>query len=463
MRILKPMKSLLLLILSLAINSCDIEDNNIEIKENTNDVEQNLLNKSNTYNNVKSIVLEVGGSNYPMYDVQGYLDNNDDWFKEGALKLVIGDYHLYPNKVNDQLTTMYQNGQRKIALIIWYNHFNPSITTDTYGHVIPSNKYKLTEQHESNFINVLNQVKSIGYNEIILRFAAQGIASPKSWDETWNEVQYQENWNFINNTIKTMESTLGESPQRVYDLGVEMGGITKGQTEKYVKKLWNNFRYVHPELKSFGFSFAHAPGRLDNLIKNLATTGKLPDEYAFDIYQNFATKIENIKQELADNGEEDKTIVIQECPYNTQEVYTEIMQSITVNNLKVRYIMQWPVAYDSDIKHFTMDYPSEFKEYMSPFIYNAGSGCEDKNCIWIVGQNFEPSKAFIGIRHPETYDKISTYKANEINHTTKNGKRKITFRLKSEEERKLFEEKGLRVYVNNPTYKKWGDGRIVKK
>ncbi len=462
MNISEQTKLLLLLVLSLVINGCDIEDNNIEIKENTNDVEQNLLNKSNTYRNVKSVVMEVGGSNYPMYDVQGYLDNNDDWFKEGALKLVIGDYHLNPDKVNDQLTTMYQNGQRKIALVIWFSHFNPSITTETYGHVLPSNKDKLTDQHKSNFINVLNQIKSIGYDEIILRFGPQSSAAPKSWGDLWNEEQYQENWNFINNTIKTMESTLGDSPQRVYDLGVEMGGITKGQTEKYVKKLWDNFRYVHPELKSFGFSFAHQPGRLDNLIKNLASTGKLPDEYAFDIYQNFATKIENIKQELADNGEEDKIIVIQEFPYNTKEVYTEMMQSIATNNLKVRYIMQWPVAYDSDVKHFTIDYASDFKEYMSPFIYNAGSGCQDKNCIWIVGQNFEPKNAFIGIRHPETYDKIATYKSNEINHTTKNGKRRITFKLRTEEERKLFKEKGLRIYVNNPTYKVWGDSRIVK-
>ncbi|WP_299253201.1 hypothetical protein [uncultured Aquimarina sp.] len=310
---------------------------------------------------------EVGGSNFPMFDTQGY-QNTGVWSSPDNLKLVVGHYHLNPSIVNSQLRTMYQNGQRKIALVIWYTHF-PSHwpNTNTHIHTIRSNAYRLPAQQEQNLKNILGQIKSIGFDEVVLRFAQQGSADPGGW-ATWDETQFQENWNFIYNTINTTETKLGSplSIKRVYDLGLELGGLTSGQTIRYVDKLWRNFSFRFPNLKSNGFSIAYAPGRLDKLIKTLKPTGRTPNEYAVDIYGGANAAIQNIKRELNRNGDSNKTIIIQETYYNDAVQYQEFITSINRNNLNVRYIMQWPLRKNAPRQHFSENYPRNYNNYL-PF------------------------------------------------------------------------------------------------
>jgi hypothetical protein len=94
--------------------------------------------------------FETGGSNYATYSVGNYLDypTDSDWFDPYNLRPVIGTYHLAPATVKQQLATMFANGQRKIALDLWYSDLfiirktlvvgklipNPKANQDCYGH-----------------------------------------------------------------------------------------------------------------------------------------------------------------------------------------------------------------------------------------------------------------------------------------------------------------------------------------
>lgn len=342
--------------------------------ENENEVfQENLITEASNKNlRIRVTPKEVGGSNYTMYDTQGY-QNTGVWSSPDNLKLVIGHYHLNPNKVHTQLQTMYQNGQRKIGLMIWYTHF-PSYwpNTNTHLHTIRSNGFRLPYQQEQNLKNVLQKIKSIGYNEVTIRFASQGIAHPEGWNG-WDEDQFQENWNFIYHAINTVESTLGiSSIKRVYDLDGEMGGRFDGQTVPYMDKLWRNFSYRFSYLKSYGFSVAYAPGRLNRLIKLLKATGRSADEYAIDIYENASQALNHIKNELNQNGEANTSVVIQETYYNDAVQYRDFINGIKRNNLNVRYIMQWPWRRGYQHMHFSENYPKYYNNYLPLDIEHIG-------------------------------------------------------------------------------------------
>ncbi|MEZ4743817.1 MAG: hypothetical protein R3B45_15460 [Bdellovibrionota bacterium] len=326
-----------------------------------------------TNNKSKNIPLEIGGSNYPMYDVSGYLNAPDPsgaWFDEGNLKLVIGDFHQDPDAVKNQLKTMYQNGQRKIALILWHTHFPQQNTDNTFGNIVRSNEYKLPDQQESNLENILNEINAIGYDEVFLRFAPQRSANPGNWNG-WDKTQFAENWNFILNTVNKMEETLDASIRRAYDLGLELGGIDTGYTSQYIIKLWEKFKINFPALPA-GFSIAYSARRLDKLIRILKTTDFLPSEYWINIYGSSTDSlgptaaIRHVKQELNQNGEGHKQIAILETYYNDQKQYQEIIDAVSKHGLKLRFIMQWPFNRNAKISHFSVNYPANYQNYLQP-------------------------------------------------------------------------------------------------
>jgi hypothetical protein len=399
-------------------------------------------------------LLEIGGSNYPMYDVQNYLDNptNETWNTNGALNLVVGHYHLNATNVNNQLADMYSKGQRKIAIPIWYGSLT-NIKGDTYGHLIRNDDGKMTTQHLANYKAVLRKIVEIGYKEVIIRFGPQSNNRPTEWESTWNEPMFQENWNFQSKAIKVCDSILdAKAVKHMYDLCIELGGITKGQAAAYAKKMWQNYVTVFGNKQSYGFSIANAPGRLTNLINNLSTTNHLPAEYAVDIYKETNKALDNIASELAAANQLHKPLLIQECHYNNSKTFDTVMANVLRNNIRLRFIMQWPVEVNSNIKHFSVNYCQQYSNYARPYIIDAGSGCTDKYCVWIIGQNFEADKAIVKLYNPANNILLNTYKQTDLNQELRDGKWVIEFKLKTEQEKTLFASGGLKFSVINPGY-----------
>ncbi|OED45124.1 hypothetical protein AB832_01525 [Flavobacteriaceae bacterium (ex Bugula neritina AB1)] len=97
----------------------------------------------------------------------------------------------------------------------------------------------------------------------------------------------------------------------------------------------------------------------------------------------------------------------------------------------------------------------------TPKIFRAGAG--DNYCIWIVGDNFE-SNAYVDIRSPHGSNIIGTYRgADRHQYVNSQGQDVITLRLRTQTERNLFANGGLRIWVVNPVARKWADGRTVRR
>lgn len=411
-------------------------------------------------------LVEIGGSNYPVYDCQPYLDSPTDatWYSDGALDLVIGHYHLDPAKVNLQLQQMYLEGQRKIALVIWFGRFGNN--NETFGHLLNVNGGKMRPQHEANYIAVLNKISEIGFNEVMIRFVQNGDSDPGNWS-SWNETLFQENWNYIFNAVTVGNNTLNNKTiRRTYDLGGEQGGLQLNQMAPYVKKLWQNYTYVFGNNFTCGFSIAHAPGRLKDLIANLQTTNILPYEYSITIYKDEVTAINTIRSELKQMGQLSKEIIIQEGNYNDDNEMNNILATAynNIDKVKVRCFMQWPLSRGATQKHFSTNFPLYYKKNVKPFVTGSGSGCSDNLCIWVSGHNFDPEFTSIDLRDPNTWAIVGTYKGTDLTRTfDASGQWVYTLRLKTKVEMDLFATTGLRLFVVNPNYSQWSDGILVKK
>jgi len=330
-----------------------------------------------------AIGMYVGGSNYVMISTGSYKDScsESEWYA-GEAKPVIGYYHLYQQTVRNQLKTMYDNGQRRIVLMLWFSHFDdlPHLSGKSiWGHVLKSNGGNLIPQHQENLRNLIADIKNTGFEEIIFRYGAQGQNAPGllPWT-TWNETLYQENWNFIVNTRKIIneawcgDATTCHGNGLKYDLGAEEGGIT-GQAENYTKRLWNNYVYDAGFGKedTIGFSFALGSGTTVSRINKMldiydSTPGGRPSIYPFDIYEaDSENEFKIIHNTLLQRGVTTEPIIILETYYNDPTQREQFKRAIDSTGRKVLFLAQWPYSRNSKCPHFSMDYPEDYSNYLS--------------------------------------------------------------------------------------------------
>ena len=313
---------------------------------------------------------ETGGSNYPMYSVGNYLEYPTDsvWVIPYNMRPVIGTYHLAPDTVRNQLAIMYNSGQRKIALDLWYSDFTmdgPLIDSPLYGHEVNSRLGKLLPQQETNLINLLDDIVKQGYNQIMFRFDTQGDSDPRNWT-VWQENKYLKNWSFVSSTKATIQKTLIGKPVKVlYDLDGELAGLTIGQTQAYFQRMWQDYVSNYGSHNTIGFSFAVSPPRsLRDAIALYDKVGKRPDIYGFDIYGDEYGGLQFLKSELMSAGEENKPVFMEEAYYNDPEANQQIKQARIDFHLNIRFIMQWPVQRGAVQNNFSMNFPADYSAYL---------------------------------------------------------------------------------------------------
>lgn len=314
-------------------------------------------------------IHELGGSNYCMIKVgQTYREKGlDHWFTPKMLHPVIGMLHLHPKQeILDQLKTMHDGGQRKIALVLWYDHITTEpLTEGCWGHTVRSNGGALLPQHQTNLRNLLKMLRETKYfNELNFRMVGQGPSAAEDWKE-WDEAMYQENWNFLTSTRRIVLEELKGSPIKVlFDLGLENGGMDRGQMPEYMKRLWKDYCTQFGKADCFGFSFALAPGRVARQIKIYDEVGIRPDLYAFDVYSHIYQNLRAASFELTAAGIEHPRIIIQETYYSDPQALDEIQRAQKDFKLDILYLMQWPLERGRTVPHFSMDYPAGYEAYI---------------------------------------------------------------------------------------------------
>jgi hypothetical protein len=311
----------------------------------------------------------VGGSNYVMHSVGEYMTDPRDevWVRE--VRPVIGTYHLAPETVRQQLLTMFANGQRRLALVLWFTDLSPfaGIALDErYGHVVNSRLGRLLPIHEANLRSVLRLIREVGYLEVIFRFATQDGSAPWEWTQ-WNEAAYLKNLSFITTTREVVEQELGSGPVAVtYDLDAELGGRFDGQSQPYLVRLWREYVNRYGTARTVGFSLVGTPGRLSRLISDLDQAGSRPAEYAVDIYGNEASTLTSIGEVLRSANESAKPLIVLEVYYNDATTAAEVERARRVVP-QIRTLLQWQLERGVPQNHFSVHYPERFENYLPLF------------------------------------------------------------------------------------------------
>ncbi len=315
--------------------------------------------------------LDVGGSNYVMYSVWSYLENptQKTWFTPGVMRPVIGAYHLDSATVKRQLASMYANGQRSIALLLWYGDFSSdSRISDSllYGHLVNAKLGHLMPRHVANLQRVLTLIRETGYRHLVFRFDGQGPSRSREW-KTWDEAKYQLNWRFLTSTQAIVDSVLsGSNIAILYDLDAEATGVEVGQQRAYAVRLWRDYTALFGTQRTIGFSIAVIPGRLTKGIADYDRVGSRPREYALDIYGDELRTLTYVRNELLSAGSDElkKPIIILEDFYDDAQSAKEILQARSQLMLNIRTVLQWPLARGARQAHFSIDYPADYSAYL---------------------------------------------------------------------------------------------------
>ncbi len=295
-------------------------------------------------------IVSTGGSNYPFY-----VQNDESW--DGNQRVVVAQYHLAPGLVEAQLRQMYKTGQSHVALIVWYLPFGTSNTPSdgvVAGAFLDSSGGRLSTQNQQNLTAVLGLIKQIGFSQVTIRFAPIGAANPVSWGNTWNEPTFEQDEAFVFSTRQIAETALaGSSVARMYDLGVEVGGIphllnsdgvtySDGQSSTYTTRLWADYVKSYGTADSYGFSIAYSFGTLTAAIAEFDKAGTRPNTYALDDYANNA--LWYCYQELVGAHETAKPIVLQETSYDDAGQMAAIQNELQHVPVTISYIDQWPAS-----------------------------------------------------------------------------------------------------------------------
>jgi hypothetical protein len=312
-------------------------------------------------------IFERGGSNYGFYSMGSYLDSptQDNWYKYLNLRPVIGSYHLAPDTVRNQLAVMFANGQRRLALDLWYSDGMPEAGFQDSGfcsHEVNSRYGVLFAQQQANLKALLHDIDHQGFEVIVFRFATEGDSDPLHWS-TWQEDKYNSNWSFISSTIYLIQNEIASLQVKViYDLGLELGGADIGMSLSYSKRLWSDYIKIFGSHNTMGFSYATAPQRFTQSIAVYDQVGVRPDVYGFDVYGDEFNTYSYLKTEMDAVGETSKPIIANEVYYNDPITYSQLLEVRAQLNLNIKFLLEWPLSRNRP-GYFSADFPGDFSAY----------------------------------------------------------------------------------------------------
>jgi hypothetical protein len=299
--------------------------------------------------------MKTGGSNY--ITINGSMDSP-----------VIGAYHLYPEVVASNLASMFEHGQRKITLLLWFGPVDFA-ENHLWHHVCDSTGGTLCEQHQANLLALLQSIAAAGYNEVHLRFGAQGRALVRTWT-SWRQAQFDENKAFILNTIALMEANKGSMPV-IYDLGVEHAWEvwnTNPTHRTYCVQLWKAYLDAgHDPALSCAFSIIHGGAGLQPMLLRFQQRRlAFPGCYCVDAYDYEYQELTGIVPVLSQFGQESKPVYLQETNYNDPISCADVRRAIAdAPTLNFQCIFQWPEVRDTPPGGGIPDiYPRRFDNYL---------------------------------------------------------------------------------------------------
>lgn len=314
--------------------------------------------------------INFGGTNHWLY-AYGTADGHNtggSWYIPALnLRPTVAHYHLNSGLVNSQINALRASGQNAYVIFIWnkdigvceFSSCNDGVADGVWGEVIDHSWAAMRPQHRANLKAMVGQALDAGFSRIYIRFGYNGDAP--QWP-SWDENRYQKAWNFIVDArgaaieavvSRGLTSRLAH-PQSLlmFDLGAEDGGLTGGQRQAFMKRLWQDYTYTFGVDDTVGFSFAWAPGRFTTQRNLLQTTGVLPKHWAFDIYDGIGSALSSIYSEMG--SLRNQPVHILETFFNNASISSQVASALTSNDLlNVHLIAQWPLYAGFNHGHFS--------------------------------------------------------------------------------------------------------------
>lgn len=294
--------------------------------------------------------VNYGGSNHVVYSL-GTIDTTSsnplEWYIPAQrFRHTISLLQLDPTAVYNQLQAIRNSGQNTVSILLYNKYLQPEATCcndgvldGVWGEAIDNSTGALRVQHEANLRQYLAWVRQLGFKRIVVRFGYNG--DPGAW-ASWDEPRYQLVWNFIwsVHNIVTSELSSWRNIKAIYDLGAENGGISGGQSFAFMQRLWADYTTAFGNSDTVGFSYAWTPGRHAAQLPLYGATR--PKMWAFDLYNDLATQLQEIYTELGPLN--NQPVLILETFHNDATAATGIQTAL--NNLPylhVDTVNQWSI------------------------------------------------------------------------------------------------------------------------
>jgi len=259
---------------------------------------------------------------------------------------------------------MYDNGQRRISFVIWYQ--NGSGVSNQPSHVVCQSLLtdgaKLYAQHENNLRDFLLAMVNQGFEQINIRFAPSGTDNdPKAW-ATLDPVKLEYHWNFmVGIRAKAYEaiSSSSKRPKLIFDLGSELAAAwvpdnhvkNRAVTRQYIKEIWSRYAQAFQTSDTIGFSLV--PASFDMVFAQIELYREVgrgyPSELGFDIYrvnqdsQTIHDQLTRVADALERFSLAKHPIFLQETNWNSAEIKSAFQQLAKNRGVQFRYVMQWPI------------------------------------------------------------------------------------------------------------------------
>lgn len=292
----------------------------------------------------------AGGSNYDFYQLDGC--NREPYG-------VIDSYDKNPQLIRQQLSDMYNQGQRRLRIGIFFSN-----GLDT-GTVMDSTGGTLSPQKMANLKSLLADVKNAGFAEVVIAMHAIGANDPTTW-KSFDQTLYNQNRDLIYNLRPTIAAA-GIS----YRIDLLNEGIpTTGQNVllTYTQRLWSDYTAKFGKNDTLGFSvIGSEPARVAR-IKEVYGSNQ-PFMFDFHFYGN-ASSDEYSQFVAADNsvkaqGFGSQGWIIGETYYNDKTASQNISSAIKATGRTVFYLTQWPLTRTSQCSDVNVASPVDYTNFLN--------------------------------------------------------------------------------------------------
>ena len=289
-----------------------------------------------------------GGSNFVFYA----LDNcNREPFA------VIPNYDEKKAIIDGILAQMYRNGQRSVSINLFFMHGGHNSLMDSTGGDVD-------EKYKRNLKDFIASAKSIGFQNLMVRFGPQGENRPwrngSSWPE-WREDLYQEHLGLI----KSLHPIIAQSGMK-YLIDLFSEGIPTANQPmmlRYSQRLWKDYTSLYGKLDTAGISIIPLPSQ-DRFAQLPAVYGDNPPLFMnIHFYADAFDTASFAQRRLRSLGYGDTPWIIGEAHYNDAEEAQDLGRFIAQTRQKVVYLLQWPETKARTCRDVDVGSPVNFEQY----------------------------------------------------------------------------------------------------